>query len=641
MPQDRSSGAAANAYGRETARKIAIAIGAISLSDKSNEFKLGDRQITIRCAKRNTTKLGAPYQVIARADAVIAALEQHNGEYKLYELDAAIFKQNMAPTQSKGSSAGRVGLVNRSLFLKRGKFIQNITLKTEEEIITKNKIWRMAFRCGNQGPSLWEECKKYGVAAITYRPLAKFDLTDYSYNNPKQLWSQLAVAAKSSLKHLAYDMKKGDTIYVKEGPQIICKGTVLGGADRAYVFDNNFRIVDPNGVPWPHQVPVGWDTSFKPINILLGAELHTVLELRGERLRKIEKAIPNGEPANVENKIARICWNYHGWQKPSGRDGKSKNKNAYEYKVGYGHEEWLLDTEKLINGYHYGYLQPVGKAWDKYQSKAFNISLYSINDDTRERWWIGTIRNAKVVSLDESKEILAYYKKNGWLQEMIEQIKNINGNEKNFGDNAPFAFTNIKFRPDDWQLLDPPQRISNKDKVISSTYYVLLNKVKNPELEMPLGKDPDFTPGHTLRKENGIAHYGQRKSEIDRFHFKMQNNAYKQLVAIYGNNNVRTERPIGIGAAVDISVKEEDGEIFYEFKTSNSIKTCIREALSQLLEYSYYPDKERAKKLIIVSQNTITKQAKDYLNKIRERFKIPICYKQYNIDKNCLEEDEH
>jgi len=347
------------------------------------------------------------------------------------------------------------------------------------------------------------------------------------------------------------------------------------------------------------------------------------------------------EDSVIEDKIARICWNDYGWQRPSGREGKSTNEKSYEYKVGYGHEEWLLDAEKLIDGYHYGYLQPVADAWPKYQGKVFNISLYSINKETSERWWIGKINNAQVVSSDESKKAYAYYKEKGWFYEMIEQIKSVKGDEKDFLNNAPIAFVNIKFRLQDWQLLDPPQRISNKDKVISAAYYVLLNKTKEPDLELPFGDDPDFTPDHTVRNEQGVAHYGQRKTEIDRFHSKMQNSVYKQLVKIHGNNNVRTERPIGIGLAVDLSVKDGFGEIFYEFKTSNSVRTCIREALSQLLEYSYYPNKERAKKLIIVSQNPINKQAKDYLSKIRSQFNIPVYYKKYDTNKNCLEEIEY
>jgi hypothetical protein len=47
----------------------------------------------------------------------------------------------------------------------------------------------------------------------------------------------------------------------------------------------------------------------------------------------------------AENKIARICWYTNYWQRPSGREGKSRNKKDYEKVTGYGHEEWLLDTE--------------------------------------------------------------------------------------------------------------------------------------------------------------------------------------------------------------------------------------------------------------------------------------------------------
>lgn len=641
MPQDRASGADANNYGRETARKIAIAIGAISISEISNEFELDNRKITIRCARKKNTQIAVPYQLLKRVSAVMAAFEQENGDYKLYEITSDNFKDNMRETRSKGPFAKRGGVVGKSVFIHEGKFVQKVKLETEEKAKSENKIWRMAFRCGNQGQSLWKECKKYNVAAITYSPLERFDLTNHKYNEPHSLWKKLSPSQKASLRHVAYDMKSGDTIYVKEGTQIICKGTVLGKPDRAYVFDESFRIVDHNGTPWPHQVPVAWEASFKPISILLGAEQNAAMELNGERLKKLQRALSNTEAVVVEDKIARICWNDYGWQRPSGCEGKSRNIKSYEYAIGYGHEEWLLDTEKLIAGYHYAYLQPVADAWQKHQGKIYNISLYSINNDTGERWWIGTINNAQVVTPDESRKVYAHYNEKGWFQEMIEQIKNVRGKEKDFVNNAPVAFVNTKFRPQDLELLDPPQRISSSDKAIPATYYVLLNKVKDPDLELPLGDDPNFSPGHTLRKAQGIVHYGERNSEVDQFHYKMQTNVYKQLVKIYGHGNVKTERPIGTGVAVDLSVKDGEREIFYEFKTSNSIRTCIREALSQLLEYSYYPDKERANRLIIVSQNPINKQAKDYLNKIRSKFNIPVYYKQYNTDNNMLEETEY
>lgn len=152
---------------------------------------------------------------------------------------------------------------------------------------TENKIWRMAFRCGNQGPSLWEECKKYKVAAIAYDPLARIDLAKYPKKEPMRLWRQLTPTQQSSLYHIAYDMKKGDVIYVKEGTQIINRGTVQD----SYKFDQDYRIISPNNTPWSHQVPVRWETGFIPISILLGSEPTTVLELQGERLEKLKQAL--------------------------------------------------------------------------------------------------------------------------------------------------------------------------------------------------------------------------------------------------------------------------------------------------------------------------------------------------------------
>ena len=62
----------------------------------------------------------------------------------------------------------------------------------------------------------------------------------------------------------------------------------------------------------------------------------------------------------LTDKIARICWNKNNWIYPSGREGKSINKNSYEYKHGFGHEEWNFDIRKNIDGYVYGYLQQFG-----------------------------------------------------------------------------------------------------------------------------------------------------------------------------------------------------------------------------------------------------------------------------------------
>ena len=147
--------------------------------------------------------------------------------------------------------------------------------------------WRMSFRCGNQGPKMWPDCLKFGVAALTYSPIHETDLGKHAEGEPRELWAKLAPAQKASLKRVAYKMRKGDTIYVKEGKFIIGKGTVLG----PYKYDTQNRIMDPNGYPWSHQVPVQWQTDFPPIQILLGAEQFTVMPLTQEQVETLERQI--------------------------------------------------------------------------------------------------------------------------------------------------------------------------------------------------------------------------------------------------------------------------------------------------------------------------------------------------------------
>jgi hypothetical protein len=150
-----------------------------------------------------------------------------------------------------------------------------------------NAAWRMSFRCGNQGPKMWPHCLDNNVAAITYDPIHKTDLNKYEKGEPQNLWAKLAPAQKASLKRVAYQMRKGDTIYVKEGRRIIGKGKVLG----PYKYDIRNRIIDPNGYPWNHQVPVKWQRDFPPVPVLLGAEQFTVLPLKAGQVNALERHI--------------------------------------------------------------------------------------------------------------------------------------------------------------------------------------------------------------------------------------------------------------------------------------------------------------------------------------------------------------
>lgn len=160
----------------------------------------------------------------------------------------------------------------------------------------------------------------------------------------------------------------------------------------------------------------------------------------------VSNAIPT-----IEKRVARICWNDKSWIEPSGNSGKSNDKKSHEYRFGYGHEEWLFDTSKIIEGYHYAFLEPIYKQHQAYENKKYNIWLYSINGETKKRYYIGEINNTIVIDKAEAEKIYNQYKENGWLDEMTEQLRLSHTNKEGLSGflNAKSDLFNIKFKPID------------------------------------------------------------------------------------------------------------------------------------------------------------------------------------------------
>jgi len=124
MPQDAKSGARANKYGRVTSRLIAKKIGAISLKKNSNEFAFEGRLITIRCAQKGNVKVGVLYRMLDRVDSVVAAFETEKKLYDLYEMTPSLYKMHMRDSKNEG----RLGLVSKQVFVKKGKSLRRVRL---------------------------------------------------------------------------------------------------------------------------------------------------------------------------------------------------------------------------------------------------------------------------------------------------------------------------------------------------------------------------------------------------------------------------------------------------------------------------------------------------------------------------------
>ncbi|GMO70403.1 MAG: hypothetical protein Ta2A_18990 [Treponemataceae bacterium] len=175
----------------------------------------------------------------------------------------------------------------------------------------------------------------------------------------------------------------------------------------------------------------------------------------------------------MQNKMARICWNTNDWKRPSGSNGKSTSKATYEFIHGFGHEEWLFDFEKTINGFHYGYLTPIRKSWGLYQGKTLNILLYTYNRNCENWYWVGWLRNAQVITKAEAKEICREYKQRGWLDTMRKEIIACGANPADV-DRIGISF-NIRFLPTDVTRANDGCELFSRNQIMDNKRYMLLN----------------------------------------------------------------------------------------------------------------------------------------------------------------------
>lgn len=83
---------------------------------------------------------------------------------------------------------------------------------------------------------------------------------------------------------------------------------------------------------------------------------------------------------------------------------------------------------------------------------------------------------------------------------------------------------------------------------------------------------------------------------------------------------------------VDLAAETKDRQIiFFEIKTHPDARLCIRQALGQLMEYSYFPNTNYAQKLVVVGIGDKTKEIKCYIEKLNEKFKISIDYLRVSL----------
>jgi len=331
------------------------------------------------------------------------------------------------------------------------------------------------------------------------------------------------------------------------------------------------------------------------------------------------------------NKLARLVWNTNGWRFPSGFDGKSDSKGNFDASTGYGHEEWLFDRSKPINGYHYGFIQALNLETDIHVGKNLNIFLYTKTNDIR--YYAGTIRNARPISLEEGRWAYQEYRRNGWLKLMAEDLKFVGANVDDFNRTPSEIFFNIKFRFQDLSQpvellkisIDDPNVSSNRFNLLSMKTDIIVEEVEEQ------GVDEDEGADKSTKKVKRSMHYN---SEFSPYHNELQNAIRKFLKSTKEYKKIDLEK-----GRIDLRGLTKNNEWHYFEVKTDSPKMCVRKALGQILEYAHYPGFYKAKKLIIVGDDYPDSDLVQYLNLLREQYLLPISYRCFDFEKFTLSKD--
>lgn len=117
-----------------------------------------------------------------------------------------------------------------------------------------------------------------------------------------------------------------------------------------------------------------------------------------------------------------------------------------------------------------------------------------------------------------------------------------------------------------------------------------------------------------------------RETRVFLRHREIQRQLISQL-RVDGFEDVRAEGRLG-RMWVDVTGRKDGALWFFEVKAGLTVRSALREAVGQLLEYALWDRNERPAQLVVVGEDAPTPLSKAYLAKLNASFPIPIRYRQ-------------
>lgn len=173
--------------------------------------------------------------------------------------------------------------------------------------------------------------------------------------------------------------------------------------------------------------------------------------------------------------------------------------------------------------------------------------------------------------------------------------------------------------------------LDDLDRLLPLYRYVESEGTTHPTTALMSGTF-QFHPGFTPKAVTATVTQTQKDIDVFLRHNALQEALYRKLAKEHGRANVSVEQPSGVGTSIDVVVRHEGQFWFFEIKTADSPRACLRQAVGQLLEYSFWPGAQFARRLVVVGEKTLDAEGKKYLKTLKSRFRLPFAYEQLALE---------
>ncbi|MGO4352588.1 hypothetical protein AB4Z25_11705 [Rhizobium sp. RAF36] len=113
-------------------------------------------------------------------------------------------------------------------------------------------------------------------------------------------------------------------------------------------------------------------------------------------------------------------------------------------------------------------------------------------------------------------------------------------------------------------------------------------------------------------------------------HAEVQRRLREALVE-EGYCKILCEVPIG-SRSVDLIGWLGEALWMFEIKTGPTVRSCLREALGQLLEYALWPGATKPDHVVVVGTPALDEKARRYIEELNRAFPVPLSYRQVPLD---------